>query len=874
MKTYLVRLSLLLGALCVYPLSGHAAASVPGPQDRLLNDGWRFHRGDVMGAEQPGFADAQWRNVDLPHDWSIEDIPGPQTETQIGPFSKEVPNGFLTGFTVGGTGWYRRHFTLDKSEAGKLVSVLFEGVCNEADVWINGTHLGCHPNGATSFAYDLTPCLNPAGEPNELVVKVNNIGTTGMKPSADEKGPPGFGPAGLGWTTSQWYTGSGIYRNVWLTVSDPVHIPLWGVHVTTPVVKKEKAAINVAISLENRTAQEKEVTVVTTLMGPKGKIAGTTTAIAKIGARDNVSVLQTLDVPRPDLWSPDSPSLYQAKVEVQTGGATVGIYPIKFGIRSLTYDATNGLQINGHTVKLRGGCIHDNNGILGGAEIDRAEERRIELLKANGFNAIRTAHNPPSPALLDACDRLGMLVLDEAFDVWEGKKSARDYHLYFRDWWKRDLTSMVLRDRNHPSVIMWSVGNEIQERADPEGVIIGKYLIERIRQYDTTRPITEAVNPPFDYTTGKTRDWDQASTPVYAMLDIAGYNYNWKNWEEDHQKHPDRLMMTTESTPQDVFAVWSRIEQHPWLLGDFVWTAMDYLGESGIAHGAREGEKVDYGLSFPGLGGFGRNWPWFNAWCGDIDIIGGKKPQSYYRDVVWRRSPMEIAVAVPDPAGRKELVSTWGWRAELPSWTWPGEEGKKLQVNVYTRCTRVRLELNGRVIGEQTITAKAVDAASAAVDSTPAMNAPELTARFEVPYEAGELKAIGYTEGKEVVSKVLRSAGKPKKVLLIPDRSTIKASRSDLSYVTIEVADENGNLVPHAALPVKLTVRGDGELAAAGNGSPDEMASFQRSECRTFRGRALVILRPYARPGTITVKAESEGLEPTVVQINIAEERS
>ncbi|MDI1251328.1 MAG: glycoside hydrolase family 2 TIM barrel-domain containing protein [Lacunisphaera sp.] len=678
MKIHSALISILLGIIGACALSADAPdAPVPGRRERSFNEGWKFFRGDVAGADNPEFEDAAWRALDLPHDWSIEDIPGPQTETQIGPFQKAAPGGFLTGNTVGGTGWYRKQFTLSANEAGRLVSVLFEGICNEAQVWINGTHLGFHPNGATSFAYDLTPYLRPAGRTNVLAIKVTNNGDIGMNEAKANQGKQSMNPMnrpeGLGWSTSRWYTGSGIYRNVWLTVTDPLHVAQWGVQVTTPVVQKDTATVNLIISLENDTGLEKDATVTTTLTGPDGRAVATTTSAAKIAGRSGTAVSQGMTVANPSLWSPDSPALYQAKVEVRIGGTAVDNCTTIFGIRSLSYDAAHGILLNGQSVKLRGGSVHDNNGLLGAASFDRAEERRIELLKAAGFNAIRTAHNPPSPALLDACDRLGMMVIDEAFDTWERVKVARDNHLYFRDWWERDLTSILLRDRNHPSVIMWSIGNEILERSTPEGMIIRKRLIETVRKHDTTRLINEAV--PFDLTfTKDAPTWEQGTAPIFELLDIAGYNYTWNEWLKDHEKHPERVMMSTESYPKDMFEIWSLVEQHPWIVGDFVWTSMDYLGEAGIGSSARQGEKANYAF-----GSYSRTWPWTNAWCGDIDILGGKKPQSFYRDVVWRRSQMEIAVAMPDPAGRKEVITAWGWRSELPSWTWPGEEGKKLQ---------------------------------------------------------------------------------------------------------------------------------------------------------------------------------------------------
>lgn len=825
-------------------------------RQRPFDNDWKFIKDSLADAEDPAFNDSGWRTLDLPHDWSIEDLPGPQTAEQIGPFSKESPTdistgivtrGFLTGHMVGGTGWYRKQFTIDTKDKGKIVKVLFDGVLTESDVWLNGKHLGYHPNGYTPFTYDLNPYLNPAGQPNVLAVRAKNIGQT-----------------------SRWYSGSGIYRHVILIVTDPVHIDLWGVYVTTPEVSKEKATVSINIKVVNSSEKDADIKVETILVGNDGKVAGQTDKSENVVAGGKNEITQSISINNPELWSPDSPNLYKVEVNVLSKNKLVDSYTTKMGIRSIKYDVQNGLTINDQPIKLRGGCMHHDNGILGAAAFDRAEERRVAIMKANGFNAIRCSHNMPSPKFLDVCDSLGMLVMDEVFDTWTKPKTARDYHLYFKEYWQQDLEAMLLRDRNHPSVIIWSIGNEIEERADPQGLEIEKQLISVVRKYDTVRPISEAFCAFIPFM-GQNHEWSY-SAPAFALLDMGGYNYTWNEWENDHKKYPERLMMTTESMPIDMFPIWSRIEQSPWILGDFVWTGMDYLGESGVAHGKIDNEKIDYGMEFPGGNmGFGRAWPWFNAWCGDIDIIGFKKPQSYYRDVVWNRSKMEIAVHTPLPSGHNELISPWGWPGELSCWTWPGEEGKTFQVSVYTRCTSVRLELNGKVIGEKKVVTESnaqKPGAGAAILSGIVPNT-QLTARFDVPYVSGELKAVGLVDGKEVVTKVLKSAGAPKKLILTPDRNSIRADRNDLSYVTVEVADENGNIIPNAGIPVNFTISGAGELAAAGNGSPDQMTSFHQPSCKTFRGKAMIILRPFTKPGIIKLTANSNGLDSASIDISV-----
>lgn len=811
-------------------------------RQRSFDNGWKFVKDSLTGVENPDFDDSNWRTLDLPHDWSIEDLAGSQTDDQIGHFSKASSGGWATGYALGGTAWYRKHFTLKKEDKDKLVQILFDGVMTESDVWLNGKHLGYHPYGYTAFAYNLTPYLKPVGQSNVVVVRVKNIGKN-----------------------SRWYSGAGIYRNVSLIVTNPVHIDLWGVNVTTPKVSKENATVNIAVKVINDSGKDADVNVEVRLIGRDDVVAGQAEKVEKIYSKGNIESLQTISINNPELWSPESPNLYKLVVSLVSSGKPVDSYIMKTGVRSVKFDAQNGLTINGESVKLRGGCLHHDNGILGAAAFARAEERRVEIMKSNGFNAIRSSHNPPSTKFLEACDSIGMFVINEAFDTWTKPKNPQDYNLYFKEYWQKDIESMLLRDRNHPSVIIWSIGNEIAERADTEGLEITRQLTDVVKKFDTIRPTTEAFCAFF----GNEHKWSDTA-PAFALLDISGYNYTWSEWANDHKEYPERLMLTTESMPIDMFTIWSKIEKSPWIIGDFVWTGMDYLGESGIGNGRIDNEKVEYPQGFNDMG-LGRKWPWFNAWCGDIDIIGNKKPQSYYRDVVWNRSLIEIAVHTPVPDNQKEIVSPWGWPSELPCWTWSGEEGKTMQVSVYTRCTSVRLFLNGKVIGEKKVTTDQKVKEYNSIMSIMKGVVPELplTANFEVPYTSGELKAVGFVDGKEVATKVLKTTGSPQKLVLTPDRKSIRANRNDLAYVSIEVADENGNLIPNAEVPVNFEISGAGELAAAGNGSPNQMASFQQPTCKTFRGKALIILRPFAKSGTITVIANSNGMVSETVKIDV-----
>ncbi len=732
----------------------------------------------------------------------------------VGPFSPESAGGSATGHTVGGTGWYRKHFTLDEKTGGKVVSVLFDSIYMDSDVWLNGHALGNHPYGYTAFAHDLTPYLKPPGEENILAVRVRNAGRT-----------------------SRWYSGSGIYRHVTLTVTDPLHIAQWGVSITTPKVSKASATVRVVTTVRNSGAKESDVKLRVKLCVPDGRTLGTAESSARVAANGSTDIPLEIEVKSPALWSPESPELCRAEVQVLDDGKVVDRTTTTFGIREIRFSAESGFTLNGQSLELRGACLHHDNGPLGAAAIDRAEERRVELMKAQGFNAIRCSHNPPSSVFLDACDRLGMLVMDEAFDCWEKGKNPDDYGRYFNDWWQRDLAAMILRDRNHPSVILWSIGNEIPQRADERGYVIAKELSDEVRRLDPTRPVTEGV----------CNFWDQAGRPwsdtatAFSFLDVGGYNYEPSKYEEDHKTFPKRIMVGTESYPGEIFDYWQKVERNAHVIGDFVWTGMDYLGESGCGHFRLDNEPSK----------FGRDWPWFNAFCGDLDICGFKKPQSFYRDVVWGRSKLEMMVHRPLPPGRSEQLSQWGWPDELPGWTWPGEEGRTMSVAVYSSCDTVRLELNGKEIATKQIGEN-----------------DKLTARFEAPYEPGELRAVALAQGKVVAQKTLLTSGTAKKIRLTADREKLSASRDDLAYVAIEITDAKGNLLPDAEVVVRSSVNGAGELAALGSGSPNRPESFRGPARTTWRGTALAIVRPLGKTGQITLRVEAEGLTPAEIQIH------
>ena len=785
-------------------------------RERNFDANWKFYRGDIRGADSVNFDDSKWRTVDLPHDWSIEDLPANSDKKQIGPFSEDSPGKGSTGNVLGGIGWYRKTFTLDNSTKNKSVQICFDGVYRECNVWINGHHLGFHAYGYTPFFFNMSPYLKPAGEKNIVAVWVNNPGKN-----------------------SRWYSGSGIYRHVTLEVTDLINIPVWGTYISTPEVSEQKAKIKVATTIHNITEGDVVIKLLTKLYSPDGKVVGQSESTRKTISGKNNKTEQFIEVTSPARWSINSPNLYKAVTEIKFNEKIIDQKSTIFGIRSIEFSVEKGFLLNGERILLKGGCMHHDNGPLGSATIDRAEERRVELMKKFGFNAIRTSHNPPSSQFLDACDRLGVLVIDEAFDQWERPKNPEDYSNYFDEFHKSDLESMVLRDRNHPSVIIWSIGNEISERADSSGLVITKNLSDIIKKLDTTRPVTAAICEFWD---NKKKTWDD-TTPAFDLLDVGGYNYQWKRYESDHEKSPKRLMVGTESTAKEALESWRMVEKHPYVLGDFVWTAMDYLGESGIGHASTS-------LSNETKDQFSPGWPWYNSYCGDIDICGFKKPQSYFRDVVWKISNLEMAVHQPIPSGMKEVVSYWGWPNELQSWNWKGEEGIKMQINVYSNYSEIRLELNGKVIGTKSVSPDT-----------------KLTATFEVPYEAGEMKAIGLRDGKEVESKVLKTTGNAAKIRLTADRSTINASRNDLSYITVEILDDAGVLVPNAQPLVQFKVEGAGEIAAVENGNPTDMKSFRSPQVTSFNGRSLVILRPSGAAGAIKLKAESAGLTGTEITV-------
>ncbi len=794
-----------------------------------FDEGWHFLKDTLSGAESPDFNDSNWRIVDLPHDWSIEDLPGQNGEDIIGPFDKSAIEKGSSGYMVGGTGWYRKSFTIREEDKEKIACMQFDGVCMGSDVWLNGKQLGSHPYGYTPFYYDITSFLNPPGESNVVAVRVKNEGMN-----------------------SRWYSGSGINRHVWLTLANPVHIDLsGGLYITTPIITGKTAEVIVTVTIVNSGNSDESIVLRTKLMDPSGKVAATFESNLTVASGQTKQVTHEIPVNKPTLWSVDAPNLYIAKASVLINNKVVDEQADHFGIRSIKINSQEGFTINGNPVELIGGCFHHDNGPLGAASLDRAEERKIEILKKYGFNAIRTSHNPPSPALLDACDRLGMVVINEIFDTWETAKRNQDYHLYFREWWQRDVESWVRRDRNHPAVIIWCTGNEIREAFDTSGLRIARNLTGEIRRLDKSRWVTECFND-FAWMRGQKSKWDEIPEHM-ALYDLIGYNYAYKRYEEDHIRYPDRVMVGTETNPPLAMENYEMVKKLPYVIGYFVWTATDNLGEAGRGIPQLRDIVTDTNKPPAAGGGFNRDvWPVFTNFQGDIDLIGNRKVPSYYQYVVWGKSKVEMFVHRPITEGKREITSNWGFPDELKSWNWAGHEGEKFQVHVYTRSQQVRLELNGKIVGEQNVDAEKL-----------------ITAAFEVPYESGTLTARCYDNGRETASQTIETTGKPKAIRLIADRTRIKADRNDLSYIRAEIIDSEGKIVPDADdIMVNFEVSGSGEVAGVGSGNPWDMSSFQKPKKKAWQGICLAIIRSKTTRGKIYIRATAEGLKKASLTIS------
>ncbi|HEX4010279.1 MAG TPA: glycoside hydrolase family 2 TIM barrel-domain containing protein [Solirubrobacteraceae bacterium] len=839
-------------------------------RDRSFDEDWRFAIGDPAGAQAPGFNDSGWRMLDLPHDWSIEDLSyaptsgggdstdpsllvyqppqnnNPNAPDVIGPFDKNKSAGQgATGYMVGGFAWYRKTFTTEELIGGSAlggdgthVELRFDGVYQNASVYLNGNLLETHPYGYTPISLDITSGLSASGN-NVVAVRVDNSGLT-----------------------SRWYSGSGIYRHTWLTVTQAVRIPVFGVVVTTPTVGRASATAHVVISVANLDTRAATAAVRIVIHDPHGAtVAHAESEPATVAAGASGQPFSVdLEIANAKLWSPDSPNLYAVHAEVLAGGRTVDAVDQTFGIRSLTWNGTVGFQLNGQTIKVRGGCVHDTHGPLGAVGLNRTLERRIELLKAAGFNAIRTAHNPPTPALLDACDHLGMLVWDEFTDMWDAGKNPQDYSVNFNAWWQRDLTSMILRDRNHPSVVIWSLGNEIPEVGDY--ATLGPQIAALVRSLDSTRPISQGG--------GATAGPDD---PSWQWCDVGDYHYNADGTgpEPLHSVHPPAALTQSESFPASMYDDWQITLANDYQVGNWVWAAIDYLGESGLGKtpvdtagtaATVENQTVEPGWRaadtlYKSYDGYGYSYPWFQSNCGDLDLIGERKPQNLWRSAIQGTEPVSIVVARPTPAGYEQEAVWWGYFDEQASWNWDVADGEAMTVRVYTTGDSVALELNGKPIN--------------GVDSVVPSRA---RAVFTVPYAPGSLTAIASQRGSEIGRATITTAGQPAAVRLTGDVTRLTTGRDDLAHVLVEIVDGQGRTVPDATAPVSFAVNGAGELAGVANGNPENLDSFRQPRRYTWHGKAQAILRPGKQPGRVTLTASSPGLRPATLSLPVTASRA
>ena len=830
---HLLRNSIILASL----LGMSVAAESPRARDSF-DSGWTFTKGDPAGAERGAFDDSGWRRLDLPHDWSVE-----------GPFDPANPSGAPGGFLPGGIGWYRKSFKTPSAAEGRKVFIEFDGVYMNSEVWINGHRLGKRPYGYIGFEYDLTSHLDLKGD-NVLAVRVDNS----LLPSG------------------RWYTGSGIYRHVWLKVTDPLRVAHWGTYVTTPKISDAQAEVAVSTTIRNGHGVKKSVTVTQTVLDAKGTVLASANKSVDVAADAELVHTQSLQIATPARWSPDLPNLHTLRTELRDGGKLTDCYETPFGVREVRFDAKTGLSLNGRNIKMKGVCNHQDLGPLGTALWDQALERRLKMLKDMGCNAIRTAHYPHSPELMALCDKMGFLVIDETFDEWrrgwdfEGKllvasknnkgKAPFGYNKYFDEWHERDLTDHLKRDRNHPSVIMWSVGNEVPESVKNGEIETVKVLRDLCHKIDPTRPVTVGCN----------HIKSANESGFTEQLDIVGYNEGVESVfeiEGDRVRYPARMMYLSEVphslqtrgeyrthpryyrpgfdhpklTEKEVFPEtdayyessydnagvqidarrsWRMTKTQPSIMGEFRWTGFDYIGESG-------------------------GWPRVLGNYGIIDLCNFPKDTYYFYQSQWTDKPMAHL---------------------LPHWTWPGKEGVTIPVWCYTNCDEAELFLNGTSLGTRKF------------DETNDMHLEWL-----VPYQPGELKVIARRDGKVSATSSHHSAGVPARIGISADQTKLDPASRDLSYVTLRVEDENGVFAPKAAKWVNLQIEGPGRLVGSGSGDPLSHTPFQASTIRTFNGLGLVIIAAASgpepeirkgsdrKPGEIIVRANCKGMESVELRL-------
>lgn len=802
-----------------------AAVRISGERRLNFDANWRFYKGDAKGAQQPGFDDSNWKLLRLPHDWAIE-----------GPFDEKL-NPETGGLPVAGIGWYRKSFLLPPSAQGRIFTVVFDGAMANSTVWINGEELGGRPYGYSSFFFNLTPHLHFGSEANVLAVR--------LAPEPD---------------SSRWYPGAGIYRNVWLDVTAPLHVAEWGTYVTTPQVTDDRATVSVKSEVRNESGNEASVEVRQTVLDSSGKpVSKGSSGKLAVSVDATRTIPVNLTVANPQRWDMDHPYRYTLVTEIIDGGRVIDKYTTPFGIRTIAFDRDKGFLLNGKPRKLHGVCLHHDLGALGAAVNRRATERELQILKAAGVNAVRTSHNPPSPELLELTDRMGLVVMDESFDMWHIPKVPNGYSKYFDQWSERDLRDMARRDRNHPSIILWSIGNEIPEQNSADGWKEAKRLTDFFHEEDPTRPTTSAMN-----------DWAAAIRNHFAdNVDIKGFNYQPMHYEQIMHDHPDWVVYGSEtescvssrgvyhlpivayekppshqiSSYDTVAPFWAYCpdveftyqDKLPNVLGEFVWTGFDYIGE-----------PTPYwdGNSASTQG----DWPARSSYFGFVDLAGFPKDNYYLYQSEWTTAPMVHI---------------------LPHWNWGGQEEQTIPVMAYSNAEEVELFLNGKSLGRKKRFSDEWEMPVGHNVSDTGKFVSKYRRIWQVPYQPGTLKAIAYSGGKQVAEQEVRTASAPARIKLIADRSVIHGDGDDLSYLTVRIEDKDGNLCPLADNLIHFTVTGAGETAGVDNGNAATTEPFHADHRKAFNGMALLILRSHTEPGKIHVTATGEGLAPAQLDVQV-----
>lgn len=825
------------------------------------NSGWQVSKsGDspLMAAVQGEVQAAE--KITLPHDAMIHEKR-----------TKDTKNQHQTGFYPGGVYQYTKSFDVPGEWDSKNVYLEFEGVYMNAMVYINGDYAGGHPYGYTNFYIAMDDFLK-YGETNEIKVIANN--------SMEEN--------------SRWYTGSGIYRNVNLMVGDHLHIPMDGVRITTPEVEEDCATVQLEIKLEHKGAKRHRIKLVTEIYDVEGKLAGKEHTLVSVFANQEIPIRQRILLDEPKLWDTENPHLYTCHVKLLEEEQVLDEVKENFGVRTITLNAKHGLRLNGKEIKLRGSCIHHDNGIIGAATLERAEERRCRQLKDAGFNCIRSSHHPTSKAMLDACDRIGMLVLDELSDMWTRTKNNNDYALQFSDYWEKDVEQLVARDYNHPSVIMYISGNEIQEASSAKGAELNRLITEKFHSLDHTRYVTVAINGllagmnhmgeimcsimgismeemgqmmaakanPQEETSSAGVDQANGSTDLMlgptadafaqneilsglleefaSVTDLTGYNYLTARHEMEHDLYPNRVVLGAETLPADIVRLWKIVKENPHVIGDMTWTGYDYLGEAG--------SSVFY---YDGRHGFMPNWPISVAYMGDSDIIGYRRPMSYYREIVFglRKRPY-IAVERVNHYGETPNKSAWMWKDEISSWTWKGYEEKPAVVNVYSNADEVELFQDGISLGRKLVSEET-----------------NYFASFETTYRPGKLEAVCYRAGVEDGRDELMTADEAVELCVQADKTMLSADGSDLSYLTICLKDKAGTINLQEKRAVTVSVEGMGMLQGFGSANPETENHYDNTTWETYDGYLLAVIRAGEEAGEIKVTFTAEGCQKQIVNI-------